>query len=119
MKDLDTRKFRTRNLMLLEDRRDHAEDLKNRGYVGTKWEPPGSLDMSTWDIATTTVMTGCELLKFMRLRSEKTSASEQVILDSFNPFLYWTESLFLRCNFFKYPPLVTGQIIDFVSVLIF
>jgi len=81
MNDLDTSKFRTRNLMLLEDRRDHAEDLKNRGYVGTKWEPPGSLDMSTWDIATTTVMTGCELLKFMRLRSEKTSASEQVLLE--------------------------------------
>ena len=80
MKDLDTRKFRTRNLMLLEDKRDHDEDLKNRGYVATKWEPFGSLDMSTLEIVTTTVMTGFEILKHFN-SSENSDASEQVLLE--------------------------------------
>ena len=80
MNDLDTRKFRTRNLMLLEDRRDHAEDLKNRGYVATKWFPFGSLDMSTLEIVTTTVMTGSEILKHFN-SSENSDASEQVLLE--------------------------------------
>ena len=80
MKDLDTRKFRTRNLMLLEDKRDHDEDLKNRGYVATKWEPFGSLDMSTLEIVTTTVMTGSEILKHFN-SSENSDASEQVLLE--------------------------------------
>ena len=80
MKDLDTRKFRTRNLMLLEDKRDHDEDLTNRGYVATKWEPFGSLDMSTLEIVTTTVMTGSEILKHFN-SSENSDASEQVLLE--------------------------------------
>jgi len=92
MNDLDTRKFLTRNLMLLEDKRDHAEDLKNRGYVdpfpvATKWEPFGSLDMSTLEIVTTTVMTGCELLNSMRRRSENSDASEQVLLKKLQEFI--------------------------------
>ena len=85
MNDLDTRKFRTRNLMLLEDKRDNDEDLKNRGYVdpfpvATKWEPFGSLDMSTLEIVTTTVMTGSEILKHFN-SSENSDASEQVLLE--------------------------------------
>ena len=80
MNDLDTRKFRTRNLMLLEDKRDHDEDLKNRVYVATKWEPFGSLDMSTLEIVTTTVMTGSEILKHFN-SSENSDASEQVLLE--------------------------------------
>jgi len=87
MKDLDTRKFRTRNLMLLEDKRDHDEDLKNRGYVATKWEPFGSLDMSTLEIVTTTVMTGSEILNSMRRRSENSDASEQVLLKKLQEFI--------------------------------
>ena len=86
MKDLDTRKFRTRNLMLLEDKRDHDEDLKNRGYVATKWEPFGSLDMSTLEIVTTTVMTGSQILKHFN-SSENSDASEQVLLKKLQEFI--------------------------------